>query len=81
MLIKVPHYRSSGVGHMDNWVCYVQSVEDDSEAVFDHHATGRRTCSDTTRDMLTKLQASESLRDIRDHIDQKCSQFGPSTDT
>jgi hypothetical protein len=36
---------------------------------------------DITRDVMKKMQAGEPLTDIRVHVDQTYSQFGPSTDT
>ena len=41
VLTKIPCYCGcNGVGHLNNWMCYVQSVEDDGEVVLDYHAAG-----------------------------------------
>ena len=41
VLTKIPCYCGcNGIGHLDNWMCYVQSVGDDGEVVFDYHAAG-----------------------------------------
>lgn len=41
VLEKIPCYCGCGqVGHMDNYMCYVQSESDDGQVVFDYHATG-----------------------------------------
>lgn len=41
VLTKIPCYCGcNGIGHSDNWMCYVQSVGDDGEVVFDYHAAG-----------------------------------------
>jgi hypothetical protein len=40
-LEKIPCYCGCGnVGHMDNYMCYVQSESADGQVVFDYHAAG-----------------------------------------
>lgn len=41
VLEKIPCYCGCGnVGHMDNWMCYIQSESTDGQVVFDYHAAG-----------------------------------------
>lgn len=41
VLEKIPCYCGCGnVGHMDNYMCYVQSESADGQVVFDYHAAG-----------------------------------------
>jgi len=40
-LSKIPCYCGCGsVGHMDNWMCYLQPASTSEQPVFDYHAVG-----------------------------------------
>jgi hypothetical protein len=41
ILEKIPCYCGcGGVGHMNNWMCYIESISADGNVVFDNHAAG-----------------------------------------
>lgn len=79
---KFPCYCGCGtMGHQDNLGCYVKEFKPDGSIEFDTHATGCSICVDITQDVMRLMRQGQELKTIRAYIDQRYSQYGPSTNT
>jgi hypothetical protein len=79
---KFPCYCGCGaMGHQDNLGCYVKEFKPDGSIEFDNHATGCSICVDITQDVMRFMRQGQDLKTIRTYVDEKYSQYGPSTNT
>jgi len=75
----IPCYCGCGdIGHTSNYDCYVSSVDQTGNLVFDNHALGCSICVDITRDVMRLLRDGKSPQDARVYVDATYSKYGPS---
>lgn len=80
-LKNVPCYCGcNGLGHKNNYACYIKDAPTDSAVMFDEHAIGCQICVDITQDVMRLTRAKKSPQDIRAFIVEMYSDRGPSTD-
>jgi hypothetical protein len=59
----IPCYCGCGsIGHTSNYSCYVSSVDDRGNIVFDNHALGCSICVEITQDVMRLLREGKSRR-------------------
>lgn len=79
VLQKIPCFCGCGkMGHTSNYSCYVQSVDEKSNIVFDNHAMGCSLCVDITLDTMRLMQQGKSQQEIRTYVDATYTKYGPS---
>lgn len=67
--------------HESNYNCYVAEDGGPGNVLdFDNHATGCGICVDITQDVMTMSQEGKSVPEMREIINQRYGNFGPSTD-
>jgi hypothetical protein len=67
--------------HESNYACYVAEDGGPGSVLdFDNHATGCGICVDITHDVMAMLQEGKSVEQMRETINQRYGNFGPSTD-
>ena len=67
--------------HESNYNCYVAEDGGPGSVLdFDNHATGCGICVDITQDVMTMQQEGKSVDEMRQVINQRYGNFGPSTD-
>ena len=67
--------------HESNYNCYVAEDGGPGSVLdFDNHATGCGICVDITHDVMTMQQEGRSVDQMREVINQRYGNFGPSTD-
>jgi hypothetical protein len=79
LFTKMPCYCGCGMhatAHRDLKECFIKP-----DGTYESHASGCRTCVDIATDVMTLRGQGLSAKDIRQNIDAKYSQYGPSTDT
>lgn len=82
ILAHQPCYCGCGaMGHTSNLSCFVREMAEDGTVKYDSHALNCGICVDIVQDVMRLTAQGMSQRDIRTYIDEKYSQFGPSTDT
>lgn len=82
MLEHQPCYCGCGaMGHLNNLDCFVQSVSETGEIIYDSHASGCGICVDIALDAKRLAEEGRTPLQVRLYIDATYSQFGPSTDT
>lgn len=69
----------SEMGHLDNWNCYVRSIDADGGVTWDPHAAGCEVCILITRDVIAMRARGTPLSEIRAYIDANYT--GAFTDT
>jgi hypothetical protein len=75
----IPCYCGCGdIGHTSNYDCYVSSVDDKGNIIYDNHALGCSICVDITQDVMRMLRDGESPQDARAYIDATYSKYGTS---
>lgn len=67
------------MGHLDNWNCYVRTINESGAVEWDQHAAGCQVCVDITRDVIELRARGTPLAEIRAFIDANYP--GPATDT
>ena len=75
----IPCYCGCGSqGHTSNYACYIKSVDDKGQPVFDSHALGCSICVDITQDAMRLTKQGQSPQQIKAYVDRTYSRFGPS---
>jgi hypothetical protein len=67
------------MGHLDNWNCYVRTIDASGRVEWDPHAAGCQVCIDITRDVIELRARGTPLDEIRAYVD--AAYTGPPTDT
>ena len=79
MAKQVPCYCNCGpLGHTSSYDCYVSGTQADGTLKFDLHATLCQICVDITQDSMRLLQEGKSAQQIRVHVENYYSRYGPS---
>lgn len=79
-LRNVPCYCGCvGMGHTDNYACYVQGTNADGTLIFDEHALNCLVCVDISHDVMRLSREGKSPATIRTFIVSNYSRFGPPT--
>ena len=67
--------------HESNYHCYVAEDGGPGSVLdFDNHATGCGICVDITQDVMAMQQEGKTVEQMREIINQRYGNFGPSTD-
>lgn len=75
----IPCYCGCGaVGHESNYDCYVASIDEQGNIVFDYHALGCSICVDITQDVMRMLRDGKSPQEARAYVDATYAKYGPS---
>ncbi|MGB7875191.1 MAG: PCYCGC motif-containing (lipo)protein [Anaerolineales bacterium] len=78
-MTQIPCYCGCGsMGHTSNYSCYISDVGADGTLTYDNHALGCSICVDITQDAMRMLRDGKTVPEIRAHVDQTYSKFGPS---
>jgi len=82
LLENMPCYCDcNGLGHEHVRHCFIKEFKGDGRVVFDEHGANCGICYSTVLDSKTLLEKGETIREIRDFIDNKYSQYGQGTKT
>jgi hypothetical protein len=77
---QLPCYCGCGTfGHTSNYDCYVAGVDPDGTITYDMHAIGCAICVDITQDAMAQMRRGKSLAEIKNYVEVKYAQYGPST--
>lgn len=80
VLSQIPCYCGcGGMGHANNYDCYVAEVDPAGATQFDPHALACSICVDITQDTMRLLREGKAVPDIKAYIDANYTKFGPST--
>jgi len=82
ILAQFPCYCGCGyLGHTNNLDCYVSSIGEGRDIVFDEHALNCSICVDITHDVMSYLDQGIPLEQMQQMIDDTYSRLGPSNMT
>lgn len=80
-LKNVPCYCGCvGMGHKNNYACYIKEQNADGAIVFDDHAIGCQICVDITFDVIKLTRQNKPASAIRAHIIENYAKYGPPTE-
>jgi len=79
-LQNVPCYCGCvGMGHNNNYACYIKEARADGTLVFDEHALNCLVCVDISQDVMRLSREGKSAPAIRSFVISNYSRFGPPT--
>ncbi|MFH1671645.1 MAG: PCYCGC motif-containing (lipo)protein [Candidatus Portnoybacteria bacterium] len=82
LLDYIPCYCDcSSLGHEDVGDCFIKGLKDNGEVVFDEHGSNCGICYSTVLESKELLKQGKSVKEIREYIDNKYSEYGQGTDT
>ena len=67
--------------HLSNYNCFVQGVQGQGQKAYDEHGANCDMCVDIALDTQRLLSEGKSLKQVRQYVESRYGNLGPSTDT